>query len=133
MSQIDVEKVEQEHADVRATILDLEDILQAQRRLHIMLELDALVERHGDDRRSEIDPMPLSMDREDLIEERAIVITLSQDGYVRHMPVDDFAFRTAAGRASRASRRSKRTRRCKSSPVSKDRLLIFTTKVASTG
>ena len=36
-----------------------------------------MVEKHGDQRRSYIDPMPLSMDREDLIEERAIAITLS--------------------------------------------------------
>ena len=38
--------------------------------------------KHGDERRSYIDPMPLSMDREDLIEERAIAITLSEDNYI---------------------------------------------------
>ena len=129
LSQIDVEKVEQEHADVRATILDLEDILaKRERRLHIMLsELDALVERHGDDRRSEIDPMPLSMDREDLIEERAIVITLSQDGYVRHMPVDDFRVQNRGGKGLKGV-----TTKQEDTPMqiitcfSKDRLLIFT-------
>ncbi len=38
----------------------------------------------------DIDPMPLSMDREDLIEERAIAITLSEDNYIRHMPAENF-------------------------------------------
>lgn len=129
LSQIDVEKVEQEHADVKATILDLEDILaKRERRLSIMLgELDALVDRHGDDRRSEIDPMPLSMDREDLIEERAIVITLSQDGYVRHMPVDDFRVQNRGGKGLKGV-----TTKHEDTPMqiitcfSKDRLLIFT-------
>ncbi len=40
-----------------------------------------------------IDPMPLSMDREDLIEERAIAITLSEDNYIRHMPAETSEFR----------------------------------------
>ena len=34
--------------------------------------------------------MPLSMDREDLVEERAIVISLSEDNYIRHLPVESF-------------------------------------------
>jgi DNA gyrase subunit A len=85
------------------------------------------VDRHGDDRRSEIDPMPLSMDREDLIEERAIVITLSQDGYVRHMPVDDFRVQNRGGKGLKGV-----TTKQEDTPMqiitcfSKDRLLIFT-------
>ena len=43
-----------------------------------------MVEKHGDERFSVIDPMPLSMDREDLIEEEAIVISPTRDNYIRH-------------------------------------------------
>ena len=46
-----------------------------------------MVEKHGDERLSEIDPMPLSMDREDLVAEEAIVISLTTDNYIRHLPV----------------------------------------------
>ena len=60
-----------------------------------------MVEKHGDERRSSIDPMPLSMDREDLIEERAIVISLSEDNYIRHMPVESFRLQNREGKDSK--------------------------------
>ena len=59
--------------------------------------MDAMVEKHGDDRRSHIDPMPLSMDREDLIEEREILLSPSVKTIaVRHTPVDTFRTQIAA-------------------------------------
>ena len=92
LSRLDVSKVQDEHDELKLVIADLEDILSSRpRRLTILKEeLAELVDRHGDERRSFIDPMPLSMDREDLIEERAIVITLSEDNYIRHTPVETF-------------------------------------------
>ena len=84
LSRLDVSKVQDEHEELKLVIADLEDVLSSRpRRLTILKdELAELVDRHGDERRSFIDPMPLSMDREDLIEERAIVITLSEDNFV---------------------------------------------------
>ena len=124
LSQIDVEKVEQEHAG-QATILDLEDILASERRLHIMLsELDALWSGTGTTMHSN-DLMPLSMDREDLIEERAIVITLSQDGYVPTCLWTTSAFRTAA-RLKGVTTKQEDTPMQIITCFSKDRLLIFT-------
>ncbi|MEC9211742.1 MAG: DNA topoisomerase (ATP-hydrolyzing), partial [Candidatus Thermoplasmatota archaeon] len=92
LSRLDVSKVQDEHDELKLVIADLEDILSSRpRRLSILKEeMAELVDRHGDERRSFIDPMPLSMDREDLIEERAIVITLSEDNYIRHTPVETF-------------------------------------------
>ena len=92
LSRLDVEKVENEYEELKIKIADLLDIISSRpRRLQILIEeLDEMVEKHGDERRSSIDPMPLSMDREDLIEERAIVISLSEDNYIRHMPVESF-------------------------------------------
>ena len=81
LSRLDVEKVENEYDELKIKIADLQDIISSRpRRLQILIEeLDEMVEKHGDERRSSIDPMPLSMDREDLIEERAIVISLSEE------------------------------------------------------
>ncbi|DAC09422.1 MAG TPA: DNA topoisomerase 4 subunit A, partial [Candidatus Poseidoniales archaeon] len=92
LSRLDVSKVQDEHEELKLVIADLEDILVSRpRRLTILKEeLAELVDRHGDERRSFIDHMPLSMNREDLIEERAIVITLSEDNYIRHTPVETF-------------------------------------------
>ena len=54
-----------------------------------------MVDRHGDERRTYVDAMPLSMDRKDLVEERAIAITLTQDNYIRHVPVETFRLKVA--------------------------------------
>ena len=129
LSRLDVEKVQNEYDELQIKITDLKDIIASRsRRLDILLtEMDSMVEKHGDERRSHIDPMPLSMDREDLIEERAIVITLSEDNYVRHTPVDTFRTQNRGGKGLKGvTTKSEDTPQLILSCFSKDRLLIFT-------
>jgi DNA gyrase subunit A len=129
LSQLDVANVVAEWEELKLKIADLEDILASRpRRLNILKEeLAELVDRHGDERRSFIDPMPLSMDREDLIEERAIVITLSEDNYIRHTPVETFRTQNRGGRGLKGvTTKSEDTPQLITTCFSKDRLLIFT-------
>ena len=129
LSRLDVSKVEDEHEELKLVIADLEDVLASRpRRLTILKdEMAELVDRHGDERRSFIDPMPLSMDREDLIEERAIVITLSEDNYIRHTPVETFRTQNRGGRGLKGvTTKSEDTPQLITACFSKDRLLIFT-------
>ncbi|MAD55849.1 MAG: DNA gyrase subunit A [Euryarchaeota archaeon] len=129
LSRLDVTKVQDEHEELKLVIADLEDVLASRpRRLTILKdELAELVDRHGDERRSFIDPMPLSMDREDLIEERAIVITLSEDNYIRHTPVETFRTQNRGGRGLKGvTTKSEDTPQLITACFSKDRLLIFT-------
>jgi len=129
LSRMDVDKVQNEYDELQAKIADLQDIIKSQtRRLNILLtELSEVVERHGDERRSHIDPMPLSMDREDLIEERAIVITLSNDNYIRHSPVEAFRVQNRGGKGLKGvATKNEDTPQLILTCFSKDRLLIFT-------
>jgi DNA gyrase subunit A len=129
LSRLDVEKVQNEYAELQLKISDLEDIIASRsRRLSILLsELDEMVEKHGDERRSYIDPMPLSMDREDLIEERAIVISLSEDNYIRHMPVESFRVQNRGGKGLKGvTTKDEDFPKSILTCFSKDRLLIFT-------
>jgi DNA gyrase subunit A len=129
LSRIDVRKVQDEYDTLQILIGDLRSILESrEKRLNILLEeLATMVERHGDDRRSIIDAMPLSMDREDLVEERAVVITLSEDNYIRHIPVEAFRIQNRGGKGLKGV-----TTKAEDTPqkiitcFSKDRLLIFT-------
>ena len=129
LSRLDVANVMAEHEELKVKIADLEDIIASRpRRLSILKEeLAEVVDRHGDDRRSFIDPMPLSMDREDLIEERAIVITLSEDNYIRHTPVETFRTQNRGGRGLKGvTTKTEDTPQLVVTCFSKDRLLIFT-------
>ena len=131
LSRLDVDKVQNEYAELQIRIADLQDIIASRsRRLSILLtELDEMIERHGDERRSFIDPMPLSMNREDLIEERAIAITLSEDNYIRHMPVEMFRVQNRGGKGLKGvATKNEDTPQLIVTCFSKDRLLIFTDK-----
>jgi DNA gyrase subunit A len=129
LSRLDVEKVNNEYNELKIKIADLQDIISSRgRRLNILIqELDEMVVKHGDERRSVIDPMPLSMDREDLIEEKAIVISLSEDNYIRHMPVELFRLQNRGGKGLKGvATKDEDTPSAIVTCFSKDRLLIFT-------
>ncbi|MBT4406565.1 MAG: DNA gyrase subunit A [Euryarchaeota archaeon] len=129
LSRLDVRKVQDEYDELQVVINELSDILASrERRLNILTtELNEMVEKHGDDRRSIIDPMPLSMDREDLIAERALVISLSDDGYIRHTPAESFRVQKRKGKGLKGvTTKDEDTPKAIITCFSKDRLLIFT-------
>ena len=129
LSQIDVKKVNDEFDELQGKIIDLNDILSSHtRRLDILIqELTEMVDRHGDERRTYVDAMPLSMDREDLVEERAIAITLTQDNYIRHVPVETFRLQNRGGKGLKGvSTKEEDSPQSIVTCFSKDRLLIFT-------
>ena len=129
LSRLDVDKVTNEFEDLKVKIADLKAIIESRaRRLDILIkELDEMVESHGDERVSEIDPMPLSMDREDLIAEEAIVISLTTDNYIRHLPVEAFRLQNRGGKGLKGVSTKDEDAPAKIvTCFSKDRLLIFT-------
>ena len=131
LTKMNVKEVAEELAKLEESIVDFEDILGSRkRRLGIIgAELEDLVDRHGDDRRSKIDPAPLSMDREDLIAEQAIVISLTQDNYIRHLPVEAFRLQNRGGKGLKGVATKEEDTPTKIvTCFSKDRLLIFTDK-----
>ena len=129
LSKMDTQKVDDEFNELKVSIKEYNAILRSrQRQLEILLsELDHMVEKHGDERRTHIDPMPLSMDREDLVEERAIVISLSEDNYIRHLPVEVFRVQNRGGKGLKGvTTKDEDFPKSILTCFSKDRLLIFT-------
>ena len=131
LTKLNVKEVEEELAKLQEAIKEYKSILDSRKqRLGILIsELDDVVEKHGDERRSHIDPTPLSMDREDLVAERALVISLTQDNYIRHLPVEAFRLQNRGGKglkgvATKDEDAPSKIVTC----FSKDRLLIFTDK-----
>ena len=131
LTKLNVQEVSEELVKLRSAIVDYEGILSSRvRRLGIVIEeLDEVVDRHGDERRSSIDPTPLSMDREDLVAERAIVISLTRDNYIRHLPVEAFRLQNRGGKGLKGVTTKEEDTPAKiDTCFSKDRLLIFTDK-----
>ena len=129
LTKLNVQEVADELKKLKGAIKDYQNILGSRiRRLNIIIsELDEVVDRHGDERRSRIDPMPLSMDREDLVAEQAIVISLTRDNYIRHLPVESFRLQNRGGKGLKGVVTKEEDAPSKIvTCFSKDRLLIFT-------
>ena len=129
LTKMNVQEVSDELEKLKQAIKELKGILGSRiQRLEIIIsELDEVVERHGDERRSSIDPIPLSMDREDLVAEEAFVISLTQDNYIRHLPVESFRLQNRGGKGLKGVATKEEDAPSKIvTCFSKDRLLIFT-------
>jgi DNA gyrase subunit A len=129
LTKLNVKEVEEELAKLQEVIKEYKSILDSRKqRLGILIsELDDVVEKHGDERRSHIDPTPLSMDREDLVAERALVISLTQDNYIRHLPVEAFRLQNRGGKGLKGvATKDEDAPAAIVTCFSKDRLLIFT-------
>ena len=61
-------------------------------------ELTAIRDKYGDDRKTEIQDVEDELDIEDLIEEEDCCYTLSEQGYVKRMPVDTYRSQKRGGR-----------------------------------
>jgi len=103
LTGLEREKLEEELAEVRAAIEDLEDILAShERRMRILKdELQEISDKFGDERRTEITAAAGSFDMEDLIVEEDMVITVSHQGYVKRLPVDTYRAQRRGGRGLR--------------------------------
>ena len=106
LTGLEQDRIIKEYEELLEKIADLLDILSRPERLTevIRTELEALRERYGDPRRTEIieDQQDLSM--EDLITEQDVVVTLSHAGYVKTQPTDAYRPQRRGGKGKSATR-----------------------------
>ena len=100
LTGLEMEKLDQELAELRARIAELEGILGSrERRMEIIVqELEELAEKYGDDRRTEILGGNVFLSEEDLIVEEDMVITMSHQGYIKRIEVDAYRAQRRGGR-----------------------------------
>ena len=100
LTGLEIEKLEAELKEVRATIQDLRDILSSKpRRMKIVREeLEKTAEVYGDERRSEITSDEGEFTIEDLIAEEDMVITISHSGYIKRTSVSTYRKQRRGGR-----------------------------------
>ncbi|HEV8112041.1 MAG TPA: DNA gyrase subunit A [Planctomycetota bacterium] len=107
LTGLEREKLEAEFAALVAEIADLTDILAREARVIeiIRADLDDIEKRYGDDRRTEISEEEIegNFDIEALIAEEMMVVTVSQDGYIKRVPLDIYRAQGRGGRGIRGS------------------------------
>lgn len=101
LTGLEREKIENEYQELLAFIADLTDILARPERVVQIIkeELLDLGKRFGDARRTELlVGEVLSLEDEDLIEEEEIVITLTNNGYIKRVANTEFRAQRRGGR-----------------------------------
>ncbi|QLH75685.1 MAG: DNA gyrase subunit A [Methanomassiliicoccales archaeon] len=92
LTGLEIEELRNEFADLERTIADLLDILANESRVYgiIKTELQKLKEEFGDERRTEIVADARDLEDEDLIPNEDMVVMVTQDGYIKRVPLDTY-------------------------------------------
>ena len=101
---LDREKLEAEYKELLSKIQYFEELLADPEKLKAVLreELIAIRDKFGDKRKTEIQEIEDEIDIEDLIEEETCAFTLSNQGYMKRMPVDTYRTQGRGGRGVNA-------------------------------
>jgi DNA gyrase subunit A len=100
LTSLEIDKLEAELKEVRATIKELKGILASKpKRMAILKEeMEEISKTFGDDRRTEIVADQGEFTVEDLIAEEDMVITISHGGYIKRIPITTYKRQRRGGR-----------------------------------
>jgi len=100
LTRLERGKVDEEYEQVIKTIAYLENILASERKVRELIkeEMDEVVKKYGDDRRTEITGAePTELSAEDLVPKEEVVVTLTHRGYVKRQPLRVFRAQKRGG------------------------------------
>ncbi len=94
------EKLEAEYKELEGRIAYFQELLGSEEKIRQVLkeELQALADKYGDDRKTEIQDVAGEIDIEDLIPEEECVLTLTNYGYVKRQKMDTYHTQKRGGR-----------------------------------
>ena len=101
---LDREKLKNEYDELMARINYYLELLADPAKMRAVLreELIEIRDKFGDERKTEIQDIEDEIDIEDLIEEETCAFTLSNQGYIKRMPVDTYRTQSRGGRGVNA-------------------------------
>ena len=101
LARLEREKIEEEHAALIKEIGELEDLLANPRKIDFLIKEDVedLKKNYGDERRTQIVAQEAEQfSQEDLIAHQDVVVTLSQRGYIKRLPLETYRPQKRGGR-----------------------------------
>jgi DNA gyrase subunit A len=106
LTALEAEKIEREHDDLQIQIADLLDILNRRERILEIIETEVLQlkEKFASPRRTIIEKSDGDLDDMDLIANEQSVILVTEQGYIKRMPVSTFEAQSRATRGRAGAR-----------------------------
>jgi DNA gyrase subunit A len=92
LTQLSIDELLKELAEVRERIAEYEAILASEKKLRsvIVKELEAVKKEYGDERRTEILDETAELQMEDLIADEQVAITVSHSGYLKRTAISTY-------------------------------------------
>ncbi|MBW4564034.1 MAG: DNA topoisomerase (ATP-hydrolyzing) subunit A [Mojavia pulchra JT2-VF2] len=106
LTALEADKIRQEHEDLQAQIADLQDILARRERVLTIIETEVtqIKTSFATPRRTVITHAEGEIDDRDLIANEKAIILLTQQGYIKRMPVNTFEAQSRATRGKAAAK-----------------------------
>lgn len=103
LTGLERQKIDEEYNGLIDTIADLKDILANDERKYAIIknEVLELKDKYGDERRTLIQGSREELADEDLIPEEEVVVTSTQSGYIKNIPLQTYNMQHRGGRGVR--------------------------------
>lgn len=104
LTGLERDKIEEEYKSLMELIAYLESIISSEEKLLSVIkeELIEIRNKYGDERRTDIQKGEFEIDYEDLINEEDVVITLTEDGYIKRISAATYSAQKRGGRGVQA-------------------------------
>ncbi|MFP4266941.1 MAG: DNA topoisomerase (ATP-hydrolyzing) subunit A [Spirochaetaceae bacterium] len=103
LTNLETQKIVDELEEVRRLIAYLKDLLSSEAKILgvVREETNALVEKYGDERKTEIIPDEVErIDIEDLIKKENMAVLISNRGYIKRIPISSYRNQGRGGKGS---------------------------------
>lgn len=106
LAALERQKIIDEHEELMRRIADYEDILASPERQRRIVgdELDEIVAKYGDERRTKILPFSGEMNVEDLIAEENVVVTVTHSGFIKRTKADEYRAQHRGGKGIKGAK-----------------------------
>ncbi|MCX5774234.1 MAG: DNA gyrase subunit A [Fusobacteria bacterium] len=105
LTNMERNKIDEEYAFLMTEIIRLKEILANPTMIYgiISKEIVEIKEQFGDNRRTEIQADIKEINLEDLIKDEPVIVTLTNGGYIKRMPIEQYRTQKRGGRGSNAT------------------------------
>ena len=106
LAALERQKIIDEHDELMRRIADYNDILASPERQRAIVgdEMDEIVDKYGDGRRTQILPFSGEVNVEDLIAEENVVVTVTHSGYIKRTKADEYRAQHRGGKGIKGTR-----------------------------
>ncbi|MAV89447.1 MAG: DNA gyrase subunit A [Candidatus Marinimicrobia bacterium] len=106
LTSLEIDKIVQEYNDLQVLIKELNHILESHDKQSEIIEseLSEILNKHGDDRRTEIIPFSGELSLEDMIADEEMIVTITHNGYIKRLPADTWKTQRRGGKGMKGAK-----------------------------